>query len=279
LRERLRLLKPQTIKQPEAIDALQKADLPIVVTTVDPRWTALCWIWLLAILGFFSIPNSKLIGYALPVVPPLALLAALWWQRHVAPRAWGERVFAIVVGLNVALAVGGHVAAEHFTQQHSSLDVATVLACQARPSDVVAAVDEYPYDLPFYAQVTRPLEVIQDWQTLRQTSGDNWRRELFEGADFDAQAGRSLVPLTLLESLKQTPRAWVVVPNTSGTLTTQNHAGFELVFAGRAWNLYQSSAVASVASASTSSASSAAAKGPKAAEQKGLRGCKDQGKK
>ena len=230
-------------------------------------------------MGFFSIPNSKLIGYALPVVPPLALLAALWWQRHLAPRAWGEQVFAIVVGLNVALAVGGHVAAEHFTQQHSSLNVATVLACQARPSDVVAAVDEYPYDLPFYAQVTRPLEVIQDWQTLRQTSGDNWRRELFEGADFDAQAGRSLMPLTRLDSLKQTPRAWVVAPNTSGTLTMQHHAGFELVFAGRAWNLYQSSAVASVASASTSSASSAAAKGPEAAEQKGLRGCKDQGKK
>ncbi|PIT71719.1 glycosyltransferase family 39 protein [Limnohabitans sp. B9-3] len=245
----------------------------------DPRWTALCWIWLIAILGFFSIPNSKLIGYALPVVPPLALLAALWWQRHVTPRAWGERVFAIVVGLNVALAVGGHVAAERFTQKHSSMDVAAVLACQARPSDVVAAVDEYPYDLPFYAQVTRPLEVIQDWDTLRQTSGDNWRRELFEGADFDAQAGRSLVPLTRLESLKQTPRAWVVAPNTSGTLTAQNHAGFELVFAGRAWNLYQSNAVASGASASTSSASSASAKSPEAAEQKGLRGCKDQGKK
>ena len=255
-----------------------------VLVPIDPRWTALCWIWIVAILGFFSIPNSKLIGYALPVMPPLALLAALWWQRHVALRAWGERVFAVVVGLNVALAVGAQVAAERYTQQHSSLDVAEVLACQASASDVVAALDEYPYDLPFYAQVTRTLEVIQDWDTLRQTAGDNWRRELFEGADFDAQAARSLVPLSRLDSLKQTPRAWVVAPNTSPTLNMTQHSGFELVFAGRAWSLYQSSAAASTAAASSASASTAAtssasAKGPEAAEQKGLRGCKDQGKK
>jgi 4-amino-4-deoxy-L-arabinose transferase-like glycosyltransferase len=248
-----------------------------VGVSVDPRWIALCWIWLIAILGFFSIPNSKLIGYALPVMPPLALLAAFGWQRHLARRAWGDRLFAIVVGLNVALAVGGQVAAERYTQKHSSLDVAAVLACQARPSDVVAAVDEYPYDLPFYAQVTQPLEVIQDWDTLRQTAGDNWRRELFEGADFDAQAARSLVPLSRLDSLKQTPRAWVVAPNMSPTLNLTQHAGFELVFAGRAWSLYQSGAAAS--GASTAAASSASAKSPEAAEQKGLRGCKDQGKK
>lgn len=274
LRERLRLLKPQTIKQPEAIDALQKVNQPIAVTTIDPRWTALCWIWLVAILGFFSIPNSKLIGYALPVVPPLALLAAFWWQGQVAPRRWGERVFAILVTLNVALALGGQVAANRYTQQHSSLDVATVLACQARASDVVAVVDEYPYDLPFYAQLPKPLEVIQDWDALRQTAGDNWRRELFEGADFDAQAARSLVPLSRLDSLKQTPQAWVVAPNTSPTLNITQHAGFDLVFAGRVWSLYQSSAAVSTAAAST-----APAKGPESAEQKGLRGCKDQGKK
>ena len=286
LRERLTALNalngqgrmPPSSTTPSANTSHEQLRVDVGVS-VDPRWTALCWIWLIAILGFFSIPNSKLIGYALPVMPPLALLAALWWQRHVAPRAWGDRVFAVVVGLNVALAVGAQVAAERYTQKHSSLDVAEVLACQARASDVVAAVDEYPYDLPFYAQVMQPLEVIQDWDTLRQTAGDNWRRELFEGADFDAQAARSLVPLSRLDRLKQTPRAWVVAPNTSTTLNMAQHAGFELVLAGRAWSLYQSSAAASGATAATASASSASAKSPESAEQKGLRGCKDQGKK
>ena len=255
-------------KRDEATAPLQPSNPPNAALPVDPRWTALCWIWLIAILGFFSIPNSKLIGYALPVMPPLALLAALWWQHQIAPRQWGQRVFAVLVALNVALAVGGQVAANRYTQQHSSLDVASVLACQARASDVVAVVDEYPYDLPFYAQLPKPIEVIQDWNTARQAAGDNWRRELFEGADFDAQAARNLVPVSRLDSLKQTPQAWVVAPNTSSTLNMTQHAGFELVFAGRVWSLYQSSAAASTA----------ASKGPEAAEQKGLRGCKDQGK-
>jgi len=151
------------------------------VSGVDPRWVALCWIWVVAILGFFSIPNSKLVGYALPVMPPLAVLGALWWQRHVAPRAWGAFVFGALVLVNLALAVVAQVSATRYTEQRSTVDVAEVLACAARPTDVVAAVDDYPYDLPFYAQLTQPLEVIQDWETLRQTAGDNWRRELFEG--------------------------------------------------------------------------------------------------
>jgi 4-amino-4-deoxy-L-arabinose transferase-like glycosyltransferase len=230
----------------------------------DPRWVALCWIWVVAILGFFSIPNSKLIGYALPVMPPLAVLGALWWQRHMTPRPWGRVVFGGLVLVNLALAVVAHVSATRYTEQHSTRDVAEVLACAARPSDVVAAVDDYPYDLPFYAQFTRPLEVIQDWETLRQTAGDNWRRELFEGADFDAQAARSLVPLARLQSLQQDPHAWVVAPNGSSVLNAQSHAGFTLVATGQAWRLFRSSL---------------ASESPEAAEQKGLRGCKHQGKK
>ena len=234
------------------------------VSGVDPRWLALCWIWVIAILGFFSIPNSKLIGYALPVMPPLAVLGALWWQRHVAPRAWGAFVFGALVLVNLALAAVAQVSATRYTEQHSTMDVAEVLACAAQATDVVAAVDDYPYDLPFYAQFTRPLEVIQDWETLRQTAGDNWRRELFEGADFDANAARSLVPLSRLQTLKQDPHAWVVAPNGSSLLNDQSHDGFTLVFTGQAWRLFRSSL---------------ASESPEPAQQKGLRGCKHQGEK
>ncbi len=231
---------------------------------VDSRWVALCWIWVIAILGFFSIPNSKLIGYALPVMPPLAVLAALWWQKHAAVRAWDRPAFGALVFVNVGLALVAQFSASRYTLQQSSEDVAQVLACAAQPTDVVATVDEYPYDLPFYAQLERPLEVIQDWDALRQAAGDNWRRELFEGADFDANAARSLVPLARLQSLKQDPRAWVVAPNASATLNASAHEGFTLVHQGLAWTLYRSSL---------------ATKSPEAAQQKGLRGCKHQGKK
>jgi uncharacterized membrane protein YfbV (UPF0208 family) len=231
---------------------------------VDARWVALCWIWIVAILGFFSIPNSKLIGYALPVMPALAVLAALWWQQHVAPRHWGRFMFGALVVVNLGLAIVAQVSASRYTEQRGTRDVAEVLACAAQSTDVVAAVDDYPYDLPFYAQLTRPLEVIQDWDTLRQTAGDNWRRELFEGADFDASAARSLVPMARLQALKQEPHAWVVAPNASAVLNAQAHEGFTLIATGQAWSLYRSSL---------------AFERPESTEQKSLRGCKHQRKK
>ena len=133
--------------------------------------------------------------------------------------------------------------AGRYTLQRSSVDVAAVLACHVAPTDVVAVVDEYPYDLPFYAHLQQPLEVIQDWDTLRQTAGDNWRRELFEGADFDARAAQSLMPLARLDRLKKEPHAWVLVPNTSATLNAQQHDGFVPVLVGQAWTLYRSAAM------------------------------------
>ena len=63
------------------------------------RLAVLCWIWLAAIVLFFSLPRSKLIGYILPVLPPLALLAALGWQRALGQRRWADRAFvALVLG-------------------------------------------------------------------------------------------------------------------------------------------------------------------------------------
>ena len=211
---------------------------------VASAWVALCWIWVVAILVFFSIPNSKLIGYALPVMPPLALLAALWWERRMAPLAWAGRVFTSLVSLAVITACAANWVAAGYTKQQSSADVAAVLRCAMTPTDVVAAVDEYPYDLPFYAQLTQPLEVIQDWDTLRQSSGDNWRRELFEGADFDDKAAQSLVPLSRLTTLKAEPRAWVVAPLQSSVSAAPASLGLVPFYEGRAWTLYRSAAFA-----------------------------------
>ena len=219
-------------------------DMPM---TVDSAWVALCWIWVVAIVVFFSIPNSKLLGYALPVMPPLALLAALWWERRMAPLIWAGRVFTSLVSLAVITACAANWVATGYTGQRSSADVAAVLTCHMTPTDVVATVDDYPYDLPFYAQLTHPVEVVQDWETLRQTAGDNWRRELFEGADFDNKAAQSLVPLARLSTLKAEPRAWVLAPRESTLLSPSTSPGFVSFYQGRAWTLYRSASFAAAA--------------------------------
>ena len=237
---------------------------------IDTRWVSLCWIWIVAILGFFSIPNSKLVGYALPVMPPLAVLSALWWQHHVAPRAWGRLLFGALVMMNVGLAVLAQVEAVRYTAQRSTMDVAEVLACAANRSDVIAAVDDYPYDLSFYAQLTHPVEVIQDWETLRQTAGDNWRRELLDGAEFDAAAARVLQPLSRLAELRRDPHAWVLAPRWQDSFDARAYDGFESVYQDDAWVLYRGV---------SATASSSAAKSPKATEQEGLGRCKNEGEK
>jgi 4-amino-4-deoxy-L-arabinose transferase-like glycosyltransferase len=223
------------------------------------QYLALLWIWLLAIVLFFSIPNSKIVGYVLPVIPALAALAALGWQRCFGNQPQQGRWFALLCTLAVAIALAAQVAAARYTQKHSAQVLAQHFACLANPSDTVYAVGDYPYDFPYYAQTSQPMVVVQDWPQLRQHAGDNWRRELFEGADFDAQAGQVLQTPDVLDSAAQQPNRWVIAP------ADFKVSGFTLVFAGKAWSLYRSAPSASPG---------LAAEGPKPAQHKGLPGCR-----
>jgi 4-amino-4-deoxy-L-arabinose transferase-like glycosyltransferase len=49
-------------------------------TNFQPQ--SLLWLWAGLILIFFSIPDSKIVGYILPVFPPLAALIALAFEQH-----------------------------------------------------------------------------------------------------------------------------------------------------------------------------------------------------
>jgi 4-amino-4-deoxy-L-arabinose transferase-like glycosyltransferase len=240
-------------------------------------WVALCWIWVLAILGFFSIPNSKLIGYALPVIPPLAVLAALWWQRHVASRAWGAGLFAGLALASVGLALFANYYAGVYTLTRSARGVAQAVVCHVEPTDVLAVVNDYPYDVMFYAQRQRPIEVLQDWVREKQVAGDDWRRELMDGVDFDTPSGAVLQPLSRLTELQTNAHAWLLVPKWQHAHRDEGYAGFTEAYQDEAWILSRGGNVSG--NANTNAASLGAAKRPEPAEQKGLRRCEDQGKK
>lgn len=58
------------------------------------------WLWVLVIIGFFSISSSKLTGYILPAFPPIALLIGLqlekWWMNK--PRTvWRWQLLTILM--------------------------------------------------------------------------------------------------------------------------------------------------------------------------------------
>jgi 4-amino-4-deoxy-L-arabinose transferase-like glycosyltransferase len=199
-------------------------------------WTALLWVWLVVITVFFSLPKSKLVGYILPVIPPLALLAAQSWEARWGHSARANRVFALLCALNLVLAMTfNHVAGDK-TLQRNSQEIAQALGCRIQPTDEVWVSGAYPYDLPFMLNLKKPVVVIEDWPTVRRTAGDNWQRELFEGADFDAAAARVLQTPDLLQRTPA-PGTWLVT--TSGMAQTTPLPQWQQVHAGRAWVLWR----------------------------------------
>jgi hypothetical protein len=209
---------------------------------VSRQALALCWIWIVAILVFFSIPRSKLIGYILPVTPPLALLAAVGWSRLMdGRRAAGIWLTGLAALMPVVVCVASIVAVRHIPSlTRSSQGIAQVLACDAGANDPVYAVGSFPYDLPFYARMTHPLIVVQDWARLRTTEGDTWKRELFEAGDFaPALADRLLQsPPAALAAARSTLNAWVVVTHGAAF----DSEGFRQVAQAGRWTLYTSPA-------------------------------------
>lgn len=215
----------------------------------------LCWIWVGAIVLFFSLPRSKLAGYMLPVVPPLALLAALGWERVMAGRRHGERWFALLAlipaGVAIALTLG-----PGRDPARLSGDVASVLVARMQQGEPVYACGGYPYDLPFIARLTQPIIVVQDWPRLRSEAGDNWQRELFEAGDFEpAAAARILQQPAQLATAAQHKGAWLLAPE-----DMRAPPGWKTVKQGARWRLYAS-----------------APEGPVAAEREGLGGCDQHG--
>lgn len=217
-------------------------------TPASAPWISLCWIWIVAILGFFSIPNSKLIGYALPVMPPLALLAAHAWQTHCAPRRWAAPLLAVLVAGSVALTVTAQVLLSRVSVGNSSAGVAHALrqsiataAPEARTAAQVVVVGggEYPYDLPFLAQLQQPMFVVQDWERERREAGDTWHRELLDGTAFDTEAARVLVPYAHLDGLVDRPGVWLVVERGSVPRIPDLARWQPLAESGR-WRLYGS---------------------------------------
>jgi len=84
----------------------------------------------------------------------------------------------------------------------SSRTLALALAERIAPVDTVVMVDEYFYDVPFYARLAKPVVIASRWDDPDVPRRDNWRKEVFDAARFDAPRGRALLkPLEPLAAL------------------------------------------------------------------------------
>ncbi len=181
------------------------------------RWGLWAW-WLVGVIGFFSLPSSKLVGYALPALAPwCAVLGVAVATSHRLSKWTLAFAVCACLGLVSFLASPAAMTALRIKPPTSSKAAAAVLAAQIKPSDRVVFVDEMFYDLPFYAGLKQPPLVASDWADPNVPLRDNWRKELFDAARFDPSRGRELlIPIDRLNDLTCKEGAvWFVLKDAS----------------------------------------------------------------
>jgi 4-amino-4-deoxy-L-arabinose transferase-like glycosyltransferase len=161
------------------------------------------------VVAFFSIPKSKLVGYVLPAVVPLAWImadASLLLTSLRARRAWWVCAgLSALAGLAVVLGLA-------LDQRHSTRDLGRALGAVHQPGQPVFMLEEYLYDVPFYARLQDPVIVVDEWDSPDVAKRDNWRKEIADAGVFSPEVARQLL-LTrerLAPALCQAPVSWVL---------------------------------------------------------------------
>lgn len=174
----------------------------------DPlRLNLLMWVWMAVIVGFFSMPKSKLIGYVLPALPPLAAVLAAAWRAQV-PR----RRFNAVALLSAALSLSFIVAVTVFDKK-SAAPLVPALQAQRQPGEPLLIVGRYTYDLPLLLKEPAPVAAVTDWHDTVALKRDSWQKELFDAGEFDPAAARRVLidQRDLRTQLCRQAVTWVVV--------------------------------------------------------------------
>ena len=217
---------PALIRRPSAKEAAPRSSSPMPIDQPsrepgverDIMRLMLCWLGVITV--FFSIPHSKLVGYILPTLPALAALCAMaavrWPASRLADapprRAWTAAI-AVSGLLNAALAWG---AALYPNQSFS--DIKAELLARHRPGEPVMMMGRYDFDARFYAQLTEPVQVYNDWDNAAFMALDSAHKELADAGRFNpALSKRILRVFSAFEpSLCESPVSWVIASADAG---------------------------------------------------------------
>ena len=182
---------PAALRRLRATQAAEAA--PSAAPLALPALAGLWLWWVAAVVLFFSMPQSKLVGYVLPALPAWSALLA-----------WGAapgRRWRLAAGVGAMLCVGT-IAALAWQAPKSNRDTALAFKRLAQPTDLVVFVDQSFYDVPIYAALARPALVASDWDNRELLRADSWRKELADAARFAPAQGRErLWPLARLRQL------------------------------------------------------------------------------
>jgi 4-amino-4-deoxy-L-arabinose transferase-like glycosyltransferase len=236
-----RVVEPPLAAEADA-DSRAAVSRGATLSAPPPATIALYVWWVIAVVGFFSIPSSKLVGYVLPALAPwCALLGLAVAARGRSNREEREATaehstlqastqdpmsrstfgstsrraeawpLVMIGAAAVCVAIVGVTA---WKAPQSNRALALALAVRIEPDDRVVMVDAYFYDVPFYARLSKPVIVASDWADPQLPLHDNWRKELFDAASFDPTLGRDVLrPLDSIDRVACGVGAvWFVVP-------------------------------------------------------------------
>jgi 4-amino-4-deoxy-L-arabinose transferase-like glycosyltransferase len=176
----------------------------------------LLWIWVAVIVVFFSLPQSKLIGYVLPVLPAVAALLAEGMLSH---PAWGgvirwRRLALAFLAASLCIVLITAIALRHAAP---SRQLGKIYQELHQPEQALVYVNVYPFDFPFYSMAKQPVIVFEDWRNEQLVNRDNWRKELLDAGRFAPMLGGQV-----LRQIDQLPAflcaqtvTWLMVPESA----------------------------------------------------------------
>ena len=171
------------------------------------------WTSVLVVVGFFSLPASKLIGYVLPAIPAIAMLLADVVVTRMLPL---PRLQLVPRGLALTCLLSLIPLVWIFGREdvYSTKSLAATYRSSASPQDQVLSMGLYRFDFPIYAQLRTPLPVVLAWDDPAIKQTDSWPRELADAAEFDPAAGERVLikPADLPTLLCAKEVSWIIAP-------------------------------------------------------------------
>lgn len=160
-------------------------------------------IWTLVVLIFFSIPQSKLVGYILPIFAPLAILTAVLIEAI----AVSEKAFRTILGILIIVALIFTYTLHYFPSKglRSTRELIKALPQNIAPLSIVS-YHTYIQDLPLYSQQT--IRVVYHWQNIQ---GDSWSSELAYAPASSAQNNRLIDDNTFWQLWRQNTTLYVFI--------------------------------------------------------------------
>lgn len=177
----------------------------------DPHDIGLLMLCAIAVvLVFFSLPQSKLVGYILPCVPPLA-----WWVARCLPGAQAPRHWRWALRASVMLSLVLNFTAVCVLaadKVHTTRELGLALRGLHRAGEPVVMLGQYAYDVPLDARLAEPVWVADDWDDPAVHRRDSWRKELAEARDFASPAAGAhlLQPAAVPALVCRSGMAWVI---------------------------------------------------------------------